>query len=57
MRHPLGMIDQDTPISLEEAILDKVRRLPLAKQQQVLRFAEELQSTAAATGVPYYDPP
>jgi poly(3-hydroxybutyrate) depolymerase len=30
-------------MSLEEAILDKVRRLPPAKQEQVLRFADGLQ--------------
>jgi hypothetical protein len=30
-------------MSLEEAILDKVRRLPPAKQEEVLRFADALQ--------------
>jgi hypothetical protein len=30
-------------MSLEEAILDKVRRLPPAKQEEVLRFADGLQ--------------
>ena len=33
-------------MSLEEAILDKVRRLPPAKQEEVLRFADGLQDTA-----------
>ena len=30
-------------MSLEEAILEKVRRLPPAKQEEVLRFADGLQ--------------
>lgn len=30
-------------MSLEEAILEKVRRLPAAKQEEVLRFADGLQ--------------
>ena len=30
-------------MSLEEAILERVRRLPAAKQEEVLRFADELQ--------------
>jgi hypothetical protein len=30
-------------MSLEEAILDKVRRLPLEQQEEVLRFADGLQ--------------
>lgn len=30
-------------MSLEEAILEKVRRLPPAKQEEVLRFADDLQ--------------
>jgi hypothetical protein len=34
-------------MSLEEAILDKVRRLPLARQQEVLRFADGLQQAPA----------
>jgi hypothetical protein len=34
-------------MSLEEAILDKIRRLPPAKQEEVLRFADGLQRTAA----------
>lgn len=33
-------------MSLEEAILDKVRRLPPAKQEEVLRFADGLQHQA-----------
>jgi len=33
-------------MSLEEAILDKVRRLPPAKQEEVLRFADGLQRSA-----------
>jgi hypothetical protein len=31
-------------MSLEEAILDRVRHLPPAKQEEVLRFADGLQS-------------
>ena len=38
-------------MSLEEAILDKIRRLPPAKQEEVLRFADGLQRTAAARSV------
>jgi hypothetical protein len=34
-------------MSLEEAILDKVRRLPPAMQQEVLRFADGLQQNTA----------
>ena len=34
-------------MSLEEAILDKVRRLPPAKQEEVLRFADGLQRATA----------
>jgi hypothetical protein len=34
-------------MSLEEAILETVRRLPPAKQQEVLRFADGLQRNAA----------
>ena|SRR5215471_20160819 len=33
-------------MSLERAILEKVRHLPPAKQQEVLRFADELQRNA-----------
>ncbi len=42
-------------MSLEEAILDKVRRLPPAKQEEVLLFADRLQRNAAATAVPSRD--
>ena len=39
-------------MSLEEAILDKVRRLPPAKQEEVLRFADGLQHQTAVRTVP-----
>jgi hypothetical protein len=42
-------------MSLEEAILDKVRRLPPAKQEEVLRFADGLQRNATARMVPSRD--
>ena len=42
-------------MSLEEAILDKVRRLPAAKQEEVLRFADGLQHPAAAGMAPSRD--
>ena len=42
-------------MSLEEAILDKVRSLPPAKQEEVLRFADGLQHTALAKFVPSRD--
>jgi hypothetical protein len=42
-------------MSLEEAILDKVRRLPPAKQEEVLRFADVLQRGATARMVPSRD--
>jgi hypothetical protein len=42
-------------MSLEEAILDKVRRLPPAKQEEVLRFADGLQRNTAARLVPSHD--
>jgi len=42
-------------VSLEEAILDKVRRLPPAKQEEVLRFADVLQRGATARMVPSCD--
>jgi len=42
-------------MSLEEAILDKIRRLPPAKQQEVLRFADGLERNAAARSVPSRD--
>jgi hypothetical protein len=35
-------------MSLEEAILDKIRRLPPVKQEEVLRFADGLERSAAA---------
>ena len=38
-------------MSLEEAILDRVRRLSPAKQEEVLRFADELRRQAAAKTV------
>jgi Family of unknown function (DUF5678) len=42
-------------MSLEEAILDKVRRLPPAKQEEVLRFADGLQHRAPIKFVPSRD--
>ena len=42
-------------MSLEEAILDKVRRLPPAKQQEVLRFADGLQHQSVVRTVPSRD--
>jgi hypothetical protein len=42
-------------MSLEEAILDKVRRLPPAKQEEVLRFADGLEHRPPARRVPYRD--
>ena len=42
-------------MTLEESILDKVRRLPPAKQAEVLRFADGLQRTPAARLVPSRD--
>jgi hypothetical protein len=42
-------------MSLEEAILDKVRRLPPAKQEEVLRFADGLQDGTAVRRVPSRD--
>jgi len=42
-------------MGLEEAILDRVRRLPPAKQEEVLRFADGLQQTQTARKVPYRD--
>lgn len=38
-------------MSLEEAILDKIRRLPPAKQEEVLRFADGLERSAAVRKV------
>lgn len=40
---------------LEEAILDKVRRLSPAKQEEVLRFADGLQRQSAVRMVPSRD--
>jgi hypothetical protein len=42
-------------VSLEEVILDRVRRLPPAKQEQVLRFADELQQEGNLRFVPSRD--
>lgn len=42
-------------MSLEEAILDKVRRLPPTKQEQVLRFADGLQQGREIRAVPSRD--
>lgn len=42
-------------MSLEEAILDKVRRLTPAKQEEVLRFANGLERSAASRRVTSHD--
>ncbi len=42
-------------MSLEEVILDKVRSLPPAKQEEVLRFADGLQRTTTARIAPSRD--
>jgi hypothetical protein len=42
-------------MSLEEAILEKVRHLPPAKQEEVLRFADRLQHRSPARIVPSRD--
>ena len=42
-------------MSLEEAILDTVRRLPPAKQEEVLRFADGLERSATARMVLSHD--
>jgi hypothetical protein len=42
-------------MSLEEAILDKVRHLPPAKQEEVLRFADGLQRQPTPREVPARD--
>ena len=42
-------------LNLEEAILDKVRRLPPAKQEEVLRFAEVLQRGVTARMIAFRD--
>jgi len=46
---------QGRGMSLEEAILDKVRRLPPAKQEEVLRFADGLRHQVVARMVPLRD--
>jgi len=50
-----GIIKGKRRMSLEEAILDKVRRLPPAKQEEVLRFADGLQDRSAVRRVPSRD--
>ena len=42
-------------MSLEEAIMDKVRRLPPEKQEEVLRFADGLQDSAGVRIVPSHE--
>ncbi len=42
-------------MTIEESILDKVRRLPPAKQEEVLRFADGLQRTAGFKIIPVRD--
>lgn len=42
-------------MSLEQAILEKVRGLPPAKQQEVLRFADGLQRETGVRTVPSRD--
>ena len=42
-------------MSLEEAILERVRRLPPAKQEEILRFAEGLQHASEARILPSRD--
>lgn len=42
-------------MSLEEAILDKVRRLPPARQEEVLRFADGLQNRSPVRILPSSD--
>lgn len=42
-------------MSLEEAILDKVRRLSPANQKEVLRFADGLSRNTSARSVPSRD--
>ncbi len=42
-------------MTLEESIVDKVRRLPPAKQEELLRFADGLQRTEATRMVPSRD--
>ncbi|MGA2577127.1 MAG: DUF5678 domain-containing protein [Bryobacteraceae bacterium] len=42
-------------MSLEEAILDKIRRLPTSKQEEVLRFVDGFERSAAAKMLPPRD--
>ena len=42
-------------MSLEEAILDKIRSLPRTKQEEVLRFADRLQQESPVRIVPSRD--
>jgi hypothetical protein len=42
-------------MNLEEAILEKVRHLPESKQEEVLRFVDELERSPAPRSVPYWD--
>ena len=42
-------------MSLEEAVLDKLRHLPLSKQEEVLRFADGLQRQPIPRAVPARD--
>ena len=48
-------IIKENAMSLEEAILEKVRQLPPAKQQEVLRFADGLQHDSSVKIVPSRD--
>ena len=42
-------------MTLEDAILEKVRQLPTAQQEQVLQFADSLQAKSQIKQVPYRD--
>src|SRR5437763_515655 len=42
-------------MSLEQAILDKIRHLPQANQEEVLRFADGLQRQTAIRQIPTRD--
>jgi hypothetical protein len=55
VRGRLGHDQEGRSMSLEEAIIDKVRRLPPAKQEEVLRFADGLQDSARARIVQSWD--
>ncbi len=50
-----GIIKTRRRMSLEEAILERVRRLPPAKQEEILRFADGLQHRPPARTVPSRD--